>query len=116
MPTAPTIPVILDVDTGVDDALAILFAVAHPGIDVLGISCVAGNASLERVLHNTLEGGVAGDAADAQHVDAGVGDGEQNGEGVVNAGVNVEDDRDGGCGGHPFSLVRTHHGWSLSLI
>jgi len=54
MPTAPTIPVILDVDTGVDDALAILFAVAHPGIDVLGISCVAGNASLENVVQNTL--------------------------------------------------------------
>jgi pyrimidine-specific ribonucleoside hydrolase len=52
MPT--TIPVILDVDTGVDDALAILFAVAHPGIDVLGICCVAGNASLERVVENTL--------------------------------------------------------------
>ncbi|WP_022883311.1 nucleoside hydrolase [Glaciibacter superstes] len=48
------LPVILDVDTGVDDALAILFAVAHPGIDVLGISCVAGNASLERVVENTL--------------------------------------------------------------
>lgn len=50
----PNIPVILDVDTGVDDALAILFAVAHPDIDVLGISCVAGNASLERVVENTL--------------------------------------------------------------
>jgi len=50
----PTIPVLLDVDTGVDDALAILFAVAHPGIDVLGITCVAGNASLERVVENTL--------------------------------------------------------------
>lgn len=50
----PAIPVILDVDTGVDDALAILFAVAHPDIDVLGISCVAGNASLERVVENTL--------------------------------------------------------------
>lgn len=49
-----TIPVILDVDTGVDDALAILFAVAHPDIEVLGISCVAGNASLERVVDNTL--------------------------------------------------------------
>lgn len=48
------LPVILDVDTGVDDALAILFAIAHPGIDVRGISCVAGNASLERVVENTL--------------------------------------------------------------
>ncbi|MET0955438.1 MAG: nucleoside hydrolase, partial [Cryobacterium sp.] len=50
----PTIPVILDVDTGVDDALALLFAIAHPDIEVLGISCVAGNASLERVVENTL--------------------------------------------------------------
>jgi pyrimidine-specific ribonucleoside hydrolase len=50
----PTIPVILDVDTGVDDALAILFAVASPDVDVLGITCVAGNASLERVVENTL--------------------------------------------------------------
>jgi pyrimidine-specific ribonucleoside hydrolase len=50
----PTIPVILDVDTGVDDALAILFAVASPDIEVLGITCVAGNASLERVVENTL--------------------------------------------------------------
>jgi len=50
----PTIPVILDVDTGVDDALALLFAIAHPEIEVLGVSCVAGNASLERVVENTL--------------------------------------------------------------
>ncbi|KQQ93977.1 nucleoside hydrolase [Leifsonia sp. Leaf325] len=46
--------VILDVDTGVDDALAILFAVAHPDIDVRGITCVAGNAGLEQVVTNTL--------------------------------------------------------------
>ena len=51
---ATPLPVILDVDTGIDDALAILAAVAHPGIDVIGISCVTGNASLERVVENTL--------------------------------------------------------------
>ncbi len=49
-----SVPVILDVDTGVDDALAILFAVRHPGLDVLGISCVTGNASLAHVVDNTL--------------------------------------------------------------
>lgn len=55
MPASPRpIPVILDVDTGVDDALAILFAIAHPGLTVLGISCVAGNAPLDRVVENTL--------------------------------------------------------------
>ena len=50
-----TYPVLLDVDTGVDDALAILFAVAHPEIEVLGITCVAGNTSLENVVANTLQ-------------------------------------------------------------
>jgi pyrimidine-specific ribonucleoside hydrolase len=49
-----SIPVILDVDTGIDDALAILFAVRHPGLEVLGISCVAGNAALAQVVDNTL--------------------------------------------------------------
>jgi pyrimidine-specific ribonucleoside hydrolase len=49
-----SVPVILDVDTGVDDALAIFFAVRHPGLDVLGITCVAGNASLAQVVDNTL--------------------------------------------------------------
>jgi len=49
-----TVPVILDVDTGVDDALAILFAVAHPELEVLGITCVAGNAALDQVVDNTL--------------------------------------------------------------
>lgn len=48
------LPVILDVDTGIDDALAILFAVAHPDIDVRAITCVDGNSSLENVVANTL--------------------------------------------------------------
>ncbi|CAN5229922.1 nucleoside hydrolase [soil metagenome] len=50
---APT-NVLLDVDTGVDDALAILFAVAHPAINLIGVSCVAGNAALPQVVENTL--------------------------------------------------------------
>ena len=48
------IPVILDVDTGIDDALAILFAVAHPELDVRAITCVDGNTSLDQVVANTL--------------------------------------------------------------
>ncbi len=47
--------VLLDVDTGVDDALAILFAFAHPDIDLLGVTCVAGNTSLPNVVANTLK-------------------------------------------------------------
>ncbi|GGF20644.1 nucleoside hydrolase [Subtercola lobariae] len=63
--TSEPIPVLLDVDTGVDDALAILFAVAHPGIHLLGVSCVAGNAALPQVVQNTLK---MLDAADAGEV------------------------------------------------
>ncbi|WP_370619412.1 nucleoside hydrolase [Mumia qirimensis] len=47
-------PVVLDVDTGVDDALAVMFAVRHPALDVRGISCVAGNADVDQVVANTL--------------------------------------------------------------
>lgn len=50
---APT-PVILDVDTGVDDALALALAVRHPELEVLAVTCVAGNASLPQVVDSTL--------------------------------------------------------------
>lgn len=49
------LPLILDVDTGVDDAMALLTAVRHPDLDLLAVSCVTGNASLERVVDNTLK-------------------------------------------------------------
>ena len=43
----------MDVDTGTDDALAILYALRHPDLDVLGISCVMGNVSVDQVVINT---------------------------------------------------------------
>lgn len=46
--------VLLDVDTGIDDALAIMLAVAHPGLDVRAITCVGGNVPLGQVVENTL--------------------------------------------------------------
>ena len=49
-----TIPLILDVDTGVDDAVAILYALANPQFEILGISTVAGNQTLDKTTHNTL--------------------------------------------------------------
>lgn len=49
-----TLPVLLDVDTGGDDALALLLAISSPALDVRGISCVAGNCPLEQVVANTL--------------------------------------------------------------
>lgn len=46
--------VILDVDTGSDDAIAIMLAVLHPDLDVLGITTVNGNKPLINTTENTL--------------------------------------------------------------
>ena len=48
------LPVVLDVDTGGDDALALLLAFSSPALDVRGVTCVAGNCALEQVVANTL--------------------------------------------------------------
>ena len=50
----PTIPVLLDVDTGVDDACALLLAALHPDLDLRAVTCVGGNAPLADVVRNTL--------------------------------------------------------------
>lgn len=47
-------PVLIDVDTGVDDALALLLAARHPGLDLRAVTCVAGNTSVDQVVRNTL--------------------------------------------------------------
>ncbi|NEW04771.1 nucleoside hydrolase [Paenibacillus sp. SYP-B3998] len=47
--------VILDVDTGVDDALAILLAIRSGELDILGITTVNGNVSLDQATQNTCK-------------------------------------------------------------
>jgi len=49
------VPVILDVDTGVDDACALLLAALHPQVDLRAVTCVGGNASVDDVVRNTLK-------------------------------------------------------------
>ncbi|WP_399886754.1 nucleoside hydrolase [Streptomyces sp. BBFR51] len=48
------IPVIIDCDTGIDDALALMLAVRHPRLDLRAVTCVAGNTDVEGVVRNTL--------------------------------------------------------------
>ena len=45
--------IIIDTDPGQDDAVAILLALASPELDLLGISCVAGNVPLALTAKNT---------------------------------------------------------------
>ncbi|MCA9906602.1 MAG: nucleoside hydrolase [Anaerolineae bacterium] len=46
--------IILDCDPGHDDAIAIMLAANSPAIDLLGITVVAGNQTLEKTLNNAL--------------------------------------------------------------
>lgn len=48
-----TTSIILDVDTGIDDAMALLAAVQHPDLQVRAVTCVAGNVALPAVVDNT---------------------------------------------------------------
>ena len=47
--------IIIDTDPGQDDAVAILLAVASPELNVLGLTCVAGNVPLERTSYNARQ-------------------------------------------------------------
>lgn len=46
--------IIFDTDPGVDDATALAFASRHPEIEILGVTTVFGNASIDTVTRNAL--------------------------------------------------------------
>jgi purine nucleosidase len=46
-------PVILDVDTGIDDMIALLIAATAPELNLRGATCVAGNVEIHHVARNT---------------------------------------------------------------
>lgn len=48
------IPLILDVDTGIDDALALALAVHTPAAELIAVTTLAGNVGVERTTANTL--------------------------------------------------------------
>ena len=46
--------VIFDTDPGVDDAMALIFAMAHPRIELVGITTVFGNVTVQQATTNAL--------------------------------------------------------------
>jgi inosine-uridine nucleoside N-ribohydrolase len=48
------VKVILDVDTGTDDAVAIMFAALHPDLELVAVTTVNGNVPLANTTDNTL--------------------------------------------------------------
>jgi purine nucleosidase len=62
MPT----PLILDADTGVDDMVALAYAVASPEVELIGATCVTGNVHVDLVTRNTA---LTLDLAGAGHVE-----------------------------------------------
>ena len=49
------IPLLIDTDPGVDDALALLMAFNDPRHDVVGLTIAAGNVGLEHTVANALK-------------------------------------------------------------
>ncbi|MGL4959966.1 MAG: nucleoside hydrolase [Inquilinus sp.] len=49
------LPIIIDCDPGIDDAIAILTAFVSPELELLGITAVCGNQPLERTVRNALQ-------------------------------------------------------------
>lgn len=46
---------ILDVDTGIDDALAIAYAIGADDVELVGITCCFGNVEVKRAVENTRQ-------------------------------------------------------------
>ena len=45
----------LDCDPGHDDAMAIILAAYHPKVNLLGVSCVASNQTVDKTAQNALD-------------------------------------------------------------
>lgn len=50
----PKLKIIFDTDPGVDDAMALLFALRSPEIDVVGVTTVFGNTNIDATTRNAL--------------------------------------------------------------
>jgi inosine-uridine nucleoside N-ribohydrolase len=49
-----SVPIVIDCDPGHDDAMAILLALASPEVELIGVTTVAGNQTLDKTTRNAL--------------------------------------------------------------
>src|SRR5207248_741149 len=49
-----TTPILLDCDPGHDDAIALLLALASPEVELVGVTTVAGNQTVEKTTANAI--------------------------------------------------------------
>src|SRR3990172_462811 len=49
-----TTPILIDCDPGHDDAIALLLALASPELELLGVTTVSGNQTLEKTTANAI--------------------------------------------------------------
>ena len=49
-----TVPILIDCDTGIDDSLALLYAVASSEAEIVAVTCCSGNVEAHQVAQNTL--------------------------------------------------------------
>jgi purine nucleosidase len=52
-PPETRVPLLLDVDTGIDDSLALLYACGSPEAELVAVTCVGGNVDARQVAENT---------------------------------------------------------------
>jgi purine nucleosidase len=52
--TASRTPLLIDCDTGIDDAMALLYACASPEAELVAVTCLSGNVAARDVARNTL--------------------------------------------------------------
>src|SRR5207245_10840012 len=53
-PNVTATPILIDCDPGHDDAIALLLALASPEVELLGVTSVAGNQTLEKTTANAI--------------------------------------------------------------
>ena len=94
-------PIVLDVDTGIDDTIALLFAALHPEVELVAAGAVWGNVEVETATRNTLHA-LALVGADSVPVAAGAA-GPLSGRPAVHAHHVHGDDGQGNAGDRAFT-------------